>query len=93
MIPEVGSIFRLKTDSSIFIMRDDDSSIRKVSPQVFMRSEGFWMNLMPRGEAAFWRSLKQKGFEYLSSERLTQRATDEHWLYNLKNLLKEDSHE
>ncbi|WP_203640703.1 hypothetical protein [Levilactobacillus andaensis] len=89
MIPETGKIFTLKADNSIFIMVDDRSSTKKVTPLVFMRPEGFWMNLTPRGKSNFWHRQLSKGFEYLSVEQLAKRAADEHWADNLGNLLEE----
>jgi len=88
VIPEVGRIFTLKADNSIFIMVDDRFSTRRVTPLVFMRPEGFWMSLTPRGKANFWHRQLGKGFEYLSVEQLAKRAADEHWSDNLGNLLE-----
>lgn len=89
VIPEVGKIFTLKMDSSIFIMRKDEMHVRGVSPRVFLRPEGFWMNLMPRDESRLWRYQLAKGFNYLSKEQLAKRSIEEHWSDNLGILLEE----
>lgn len=88
VIPEVGRIFTLKADNSIFVMIDDSFSTKGVTPLVFMRPEGFWMNLTSRGKSSFWHRQLSKGFKYLSVEQLAKRAADEHWSDNLDHLLE-----